>query len=142
MSTYLHPRSYSYSRAHWCSGSRTPRASSQTPADRPRRVRRDPGRLTRIEATLLALIVLALFAGALAPAFRSAVPEPEAYASTVVPEDGTLWEIALRHPADGLSTAQTVALIRRVNSLDTGVIYPGQTLRVPARVGQAAVAQR
>jgi len=117
-------------------------AKADTDSCRARRSRCGTGRLTCTETSILALFAIALLAGALSPMLRGPLPEPASYASATVDEHDTLWEIAALHPVDGLSTAETVAVIRRVNALETAVIHPGQVLRVPTRGGEALVAQR
>jgi len=90
-----------------------------------------------------ALVVCAAVAIALSAAARIDRPTPDAWSAITVGESGTLWAIAQAHPVPGLSTADTVALIKESNLLDSAVIMPGQTLRVPAQPSSAvAVASR
>jgi LysM repeat protein len=48
----------------------------------------------------------------------------------------TLWDIAAEHTADGGDIRGTVALIRRINDLDTALIHPGDRLLVPVAAGE------
>ncbi len=52
--------------------------------------------------------------------------------SIVVQMDDTLWTIAERYPVSGLSTSDTVYLIREWNDLDSGLLSIGEHLLVPA----------
>ncbi len=74
---------------------------------------------------------------------QPAPPMPQSWASVTVPEAATLWALAQDHPVPGLSTAETVALIRESNALQSATIHEGQVLRVPARLdATVAVASR
>ena len=59
-------------------------------------------------------------------------PEPASWTSVAVDSSGTLWEIARQHAVPGLSTSETVDLIKSENQLASSTLYSGQTLRVPA----------
>lgn len=48
-----------------------------------------------------------------------------------VDEGDSLWRIAERNAVQGLSTAETVELIRQWNGLDSGMLVPGMELSVP-----------
>lgn len=74
---------------------------------------------------VLVTIITALIA-------RPERPAPDSWTAVTVGDSGTLWALAQAHPVSGLTTAETVALIKRSNHLDSGLITPGQTLRVPA----------
>ncbi|MBN2847726.1 MAG: hypothetical protein JXP72_04650 [Coriobacteriia bacterium] len=88
---------------------------------------------------MLAVLVLTAISALQAPAR----PEVANWASVRVPDNGTLWDLAREHPVSGLSTAETVALIRTRNDLPTGSLVVGQALQVPAITdGGAAFAQR
>jgi len=55
----------------------------------------------------------------------------------------TLWSIASAHPVPGLSTEETVDLIRRTNGMEGSVVYIGQLLDAPHEVASTpAVAQK
>lgn len=47
----------------------------------------------------------------------------------------SLWQIAESHSAHGLSTAETVELIRVWNDLDSAMLVPGMELAVPGSQG-------
>lgn len=65
------------------------------------------------------------------------------WSAVSVDPSGTLWEIAAEHPVEGLSTAQTVDLIRDENGLASSTLHTGQTLVVPANADNLlSVAQR
>ena len=104
--------------------------------------RRAPHAFTPTEIAVLALIGVALCAAAVSPAIRGPRPGPASYASVTVDDRDTLWNIAADHPVDGLSTADTVAVIREVNGLDSAVIHPGQVLTVPSGDTAAMFARR
>jgi len=88
---------------------------------------------------VLAVVVLTAVSALQAPTR----PEVSNWASVRVPENGTLWDLAREHPVSGLSTAETVTLIRTRNDLPTGSLVVGQSLQVPAMTdGGTAVAQR
>lgn len=79
----------------------------------------------------LAIFVMA--AGALPTARDStATRTTSAIIVTVTPAD-TLWSIAANHRAPGASTADTVAAIVEVNSLDRRTVIAGTTLKVPTQ---------
>lgn len=48
-----------------------------------------------------------------------------------VDEGDSLWQIAECNAVQGLSTAETVELIRQWNDLDSGMLVPGMELSVP-----------
>lgn len=89
-------------------------------------------RLSVVELAIVALAAVVLVACALISTGRQgSVPSVESVTVRVSPSD-TLWGIAKDHPVSGLSTAQTVALIRDLNEMSTSAIIAGETLRVPA----------
>ena len=93
---------------------------------------RGAGRLSAIEIAVVALAAVTLVTCALISTGRQgSVPSVESI-TVRVSESDTLWEIARNHPVSGLSTAQTVALIRDLNQMSTSAIAAGETLRVPA----------
>lgn len=121
------------------------------------RVGRTPGRsdrrtalrMSRHEAARLgrtifiALLVCAALVVMVSRTVRPAPPAPDAWASVTVTESATLWALAESHPVPGLSTAETVTLIRESNALPSATIHEGQVLRVPAQLDVAlAVASR
>ena len=88
---------------------------------------------------VLAVLALTVVSALHAPA----PPEVSDWASVRVPENGTLWDLAREHGVSGLSTAETVTLIRARNDLPTGSLVVGQSLQVPAMTDAgAAFAQR
>ena len=97
---------------------------------------------TSWEAAILAMVGVALVAAALSPVLRGPLPEPASFSSVTVDARDTLWEIASEHPVEGLTTADTVAIIRETNGLEGGVIHPGQVLNVPSRAEQPLLARR
>ncbi len=87
------------------------------------------GRGVRSPALSLILAACILTGSAL----LSRHPEPAIVSSkriTVV-EGDALWTIALRNPVEGMTTAQTVDLIVRLNDLSSASIAPGARLVVP-----------
>lgn len=93
---------------------------------------RSAGRLSAIEIAVVVLAAVTLVACALISTGRQgSVPSVESI-TVRVSESDTLWEIAQNHPVGGLSTAQTVALIRDLNHMSTSAIVAGETLRVPS----------
>jgi len=58
-------------------------------------------------------------------------PAPAAWSPVTVAEGSSLWDLATANPVYGLSTHETVALIRDANGLCTSTLTPGQVLRVP-----------
>ena len=113
----------------------------------PARPTRRSGKAERTPAWRYAvgcLMACALIAALIGQVYRPSAPAVEGYIAVAVGESGTLWEIAAEHPVPGLPTADTVALIRAANGLDSDVIHDGQVLRVPApaAVDRAAVASR
>ena len=89
---------------------------------------------------LVAAAVVVTVAGVV---FHPDRPEPSGWTNVAVDSSGTLWEIASLHGVPGLSTSETVELIRDENGLASSTLYAGQTLRVPAvSVATAVIAQR
>ncbi|MHB8760837.1 MAG: LysM peptidoglycan-binding domain-containing protein [Coriobacteriia bacterium] len=64
-------------------------------------------------------------------ALQPSSPGVSSWATVSVQQGGTLWGIARSHPVPGLSTAETIELIRAQNRLGSSTLYPGQSLRVP-----------
>ena len=63
--------------------------------------------------------------------YDRALASEERMTITVTPDD-TLWAIAEAHPADNVSTRQTVDIVRAWNDLSDGMLRAGETLVVPA----------
>ncbi|MDY0340911.1 MAG: LysM peptidoglycan-binding domain-containing protein [Coriobacteriia bacterium] len=96
-----------------------------------------------VQIAYVALLLCAAVAIAISTTARTDRPAPDTWAAITVSDSGTLWTIAREHPVPGLSTADNVALIKESNRLDSAVIMPGQTLRVPSQGSSAlAVASR
>lgn len=96
-----------------------------------------------LHGTAVALVGTAMAVLVAGIALNPAPPAPAAWASVSVGDSGTLWQLAQQHSVPGLSTAETVELIRLENGLASSIVYAGQTLRVPATSNAAAVvAQR
>lgn len=128
-------RSINYTRSCGSVASRTPR--------RPAAVDIGPVRLSSSEraigAITVALMFIALTAAAVGAVERPVRPAATAWTHVSVGPNGTLWEIASQNPVAGLTTSETVELIKTQNSLTSSALYAGQTLRVPA-VSSAALA--
>ncbi|MDI6900363.1 MAG: LysM peptidoglycan-binding domain-containing protein [Anaerosomatales bacterium] len=100
-------------------------------APRARRASRGRTRLTVIETAILALAALALVAAAVGPSLARADELPGS-ATIKVSSNESLWTIAAGNPVDGLTTAQTVHLIKEMNGLEDSAVMDGQLLTVPS----------
>ena len=82
---------------------------------------------------MIAVVLAALFTvlGSEARTFDRALVETERTTVSVDPGD-TLWDIAEEHGVDGLTTQQSVDLIRTWNDLEQSALQPGMELLVPA----------
>ncbi|GAB4286553.1 MAG: hypothetical protein Kow0067_10560 [Coriobacteriia bacterium] len=120
----------------------TPEATATVSAARVRRAPRERTRLTIVEASVLAIVAIALVAAAVGPAL--ARDEHVGRTKTIkVSTNDSLWTIAAADPVDGLTTAQTVRLIKDMNGLSESVIVDGQLLTVPSdEHASAAMARR
>lgn len=87
------------------------------------------------------VIVFALAAIMIACLFGTLIAGQRAYdtglasrqrAELVVGSGDTLWSIASEHAIEGLSTQDTVSVLREWNDLSTSSLTPGTTLVVPA----------
>lgn len=95
------------------------------------------------DAALLGIFGLCLAVALLALALRPAPPSAASWTPVTIGEHSTLWDVARAHPVPGLSTAETVALIRTHNGLETPDLVAGQPLFVPASLGpDGAVGRR
>ncbi len=112
----------------------------------------DPGRAPRdaphasVPAAVAVFVGVALFlgcAGAL-PTTADRVARPSSTRAVRVESADTLWSIARANPQTGLSTAQTVSVIVRLNGGSVCAdLHPGDSLSVPSgEVADAAVASR
>lgn len=83
-----------------------------------------------IELTIFGVLLFALiFAG-----YRAVKPGAAEFAGTEahkVSESQTLWEIASAHRIDGMSTAETVEVIKSLNGLTDSSLRVGQVVEVP-----------
>jgi hypothetical protein len=90
-----------------------------------------------------ALIIAAVGVAALGMLAEAEPPAPASWMNVRVEPNASLWTLASAHPVEGLSTAETVALIERENGLAVGGLQVGETLLVPAETSSAtALAQR
>lgn len=89
-------------------------------------------RLTGLEVCVIGLAVLALALCAYAGAAHRATPVVGETVTVRISKADTLWEIAQDHPVQGLSTQETVRLIRALNNMESSIIVAGETLQVPA----------
>ena len=53
------------------------------------------------------------------------------YISVEVSAGDTLWDIADTYLGEEMDTRQAVHIIRTVNDMDTGLVTPGQMIRIP-----------
>jgi hypothetical protein len=63
-------------------------------------------------------------------------PGPAEWAPVLIAERATLWDLAREHPIPGLSTAETVSLIRERNGMADASLAVGESLEVP--IGSSA----
>jgi len=121
-----------------------PGTRPQTRSGRIRRTsirRYEVARLGRI--AFFVLLACTAVVIALSRAVQPAPPRPDAWTPVIVSEAATLWTLAQSHPVAGLSTAETVALIKESNALRSATIHEGQILQVPAQFDvSVAVASR
>lgn len=85
---------------------------------------------TRELVVVLGLLVMMLIAAA-SPTWPN-TRATRNLTSIRVSEGDTLWEIAQELDIAGMSTAQTVAEIRRLNSLEDAALTTGMVVKVPA----------
>ena len=48
-------------------------------------------------------------------------------------EGDTLWEIAREHLSPGEDIREVIYDIKKLNKLDTGLIYPGDIIKIPSK---------
>ena len=89
-------------------------------------------------AVCSAVLLLALLGTAAAPTR----PEPAGWKPVLVSAQATLWDLARQHPISGLTTAETVALIRTHNELTGPSLVIGQRVEVPSGPPSTALAAR
>ncbi len=100
-------------------------------------------RLTKVEALILAVVLLFVVAAAILPLRSASAPAWQSSITVKVAPSQTLWGIARSHPVDGQTTAETVEAIREVNGLVRSDLSEGQLLLVPGDAGSAdAMASR
>lgn len=94
----------------------------------------------RQESILAMLIVIALIVIAANSGLRTSTPSSTRTVS--VASGQTLWGLAISHPVEGLTTAQTVELIGEMNGLQGGAVAVGQQLTIPEPVDHDSLAMR
>jgi hypothetical protein len=105
--------------------------------------RRRSGHLGVLDVVLVAICVATLMWAVVGAASAPASPHIERWSPVLVEEHATVWDLARAHPIRGLTTAETVALIRSHNGLAGAALRVGQSLEVPAEASPAPhVAQR
>ncbi|GEL94267.1 LysM peptidoglycan-binding domain-containing protein [Cellulomonas composti] len=92
-----------------------------------------PMHLTWRGRVVVALLALALLAGAFVLGTRAAADEAvgSGYVEHVVAPGETLWQIAAGVRADGESTQDAVDALVRLNGLSGPQVMAGETLKVP-----------
>jgi len=88
-------------------------------------------RYDRVAALLVTLVLATPVARALTGSAAQAHPTHEAAREVVVRAGDTLWALAERYGGEGADPRATVFAMARLNSIDGGRIYPGQSLRLP-----------
>ncbi len=95
--------------------------------------------VTVADLILVAFVVLALYLAAAASGSVSTADLSATKTVRVVPGD-TLWDVARRHPIQGLETASTVDVIARINDIPGHQLVEGQSIRVPVQADASALA--
>jgi hypothetical protein len=86
-------------------------------------------------AIVLALLVIA----AALPTASGSTRVASATHRVRIAESDTLWSVAAANPVAGLTTAESVAVIRRLNGLEDSVLLqPGAVITVPSGADAAA----
>lgn len=88
-------------------------------------------RLSGLEIALLAVGAALLVAAALAPSLADEQSFVTPTRTVLVAPEDTLWRLAQANPLPGLSTAETVRVIREINGLEDSTLAVGQVLSVP-----------
>ena len=83
------------------------------------------------DAALVGILGLCLAVALLTLTLRPAPQTADSWTTVSVRQHSTLWDIARAHPVPGLTTAETVDLIRTHNSLEAPDLIAGQPLLVP-----------
>lgn len=107
-------------------------------SDAPARVRAEHAAapLASVRSLVLA-VLLAVTAFSAVPSVMGRISFESALANTAtrtieVSSGDSLWVLAELHPVEGMSTSDTVRLMKEWNSLDQGMLVPGQDLIVAA----------
>ncbi|HHJ99266.1 MAG TPA: LysM peptidoglycan-binding domain-containing protein [Actinobacteria bacterium] len=87
-------------------------------------------RVTRVAFVLL--LAAAAIVVVISHAYQPEHPTPAAWSSVTVAEGSSLWDVASANPVPGLSTRETMALIRETNGLRSSALMAGLVLRVPS----------
>ncbi len=88
-------------------------------------------RLTLRELAMVLALVAVLFVAAGTTGHRT-LNEPRRLSSIRVVEGESLWEIAEQVEVEGLTTAEKVQEIQRLNGMDGATIAAGSLVKVPA----------
>ncbi|PKQ17303.1 MAG: hypothetical protein CVT67_00380 [Actinobacteria bacterium HGW-Actinobacteria-7] len=104
------------------------------------RSKRRSARASRIEIFVLAAALVAVVAAAACTV--DVESDPPATMTVKAHQGDTAWSLAKAHPVDGLSTAQTAAMIIRINDVVASRLPAGQSIRVPAQADQTVYAMR
>lgn len=102
-------------------------SAAQHPYGRPGRAQRRVRTLRVLMLLLVALLVFVFAPRIVQTASRTAVPDT---VSHVVGQGETLWEIASSH-SQGEDVRRVITRIKRFNGMESGTVYPGQTLAIP-----------
>ncbi|MDF1542450.1 MAG: LysM peptidoglycan-binding domain-containing protein [Anaerosomatales bacterium] len=95
-----------------------------------------------VEWIALVLLAAALLVTALAIAPEHRPDEVRTRPVRVVQGD-SLWTLARANPLSGLTTDETVDVLRQINGLESSVVHAGQLLEVPGgSIRQGFVAQK
>jgi len=87
-------------------------------------------RMARIAFAIL--LVAAAIVVTVSRAYAPDRPVPGGWSSITVAQGSSLWDVAAANPIAGLSTPETIAVIRDANGLSSSTLLAGQVLRVPA----------
>lgn len=95
-----------------------------------------------VEWIALAAVAIAIIATAVAFAAES-LPDEVRTRPVRVEQGDSLWGLAGANPVEGLSTAETAELIRRVNGMRGSVVHAGELIQVPdSSAPQGSLAQK
>ena len=82
-----------------------------------------------VETAAFAFVIMAV---GIVIAMPHPAPEADLTRPVRVQAGQTLWELAVRHPLQGATTAETVDAIRKVNNLEGSSLVAGGIVLVPA----------